>query len=68
MLVEWLQDALASRRADDARVGLVLLDIDHFKVVNDSLGHEAGDELLATAASRLEPRAARRRPPRPARR
>jgi diguanylate cyclase (GGDEF)-like protein len=52
MLIEWLQHALASC-ADDARVGLVLLDIDHFKVVNDSLGHEAGDELLSTAASRL---------------
>ncbi len=52
MLIEWLRDALNASR-DDARVGLVLLDIDHFKVVNDSLGHEAGDELLATAASRL---------------
>jgi diguanylate cyclase (GGDEF)-like protein len=52
MLIEWLQHALASC-TDDARVGLVLLDIDHFKVVNDSLGHEAGDELLATAATRL---------------
>jgi diguanylate cyclase (GGDEF)-like protein len=53
LLLEWMQDALASS-GDDARVGLVLLDIDHFKVVNDSLGLEAGDELLATAAQRID--------------
>ncbi len=52
MLVEWLQHALVTK-APGAGVGLVMLDIDHFKVVNDSLGHEAGDELLAAAASRL---------------
>jgi diguanylate cyclase (GGDEF)-like protein len=52
MLVEWLQAALAAC-PDGAEVGLVLLDIDHFKVVNDSLGLDAGDELLAAAASRL---------------
>jgi len=52
MLVEWLQAALASR-ARGTQVGLVLLDIDHFKIVNDSLGLEAGDELLTSAAARL---------------
>ena len=51
-LVEWLDDALA-RCTADRLVGLVLLDIDHFKVVNDSLGHTAGDQLLMTAAQRV---------------
>jgi diguanylate cyclase (GGDEF)-like protein/PAS domain S-box-containing protein len=43
-----------ARRRDDYAFALLFLDIDRFKVVNDSLGHMTGDQLLVAIARRLE--------------
>ena len=53
LLIERLRDSL--RRAADRRmlVGLLSLDLDRFNVVNESLGHLAGDELLKEVARRM---------------
>jgi len=60
LLHERLDEALARcARERGAGVALLLLDLDRFKEVNDTLGHHAGDQLLTEVAARLS-RAARR--------
>jgi len=54
LLVERLRESLQHGARTRSQVALLFLDIDHFKVVNDSLGHEAGDGLFAAVALRVE--------------
>jgi diguanylate cyclase (GGDEF)-like protein/PAS domain S-box-containing protein len=53
LLVQRLQQAITEAERNERLVAVMFIDLDRFKVINDTLGHEAGDELLKTVARRL---------------
>jgi diguanylate cyclase (GGDEF)-like protein len=54
MCDELLDRAIASAERNHTRVAVLLMDLDHFKYVNDTLGHATGDLILRAVTSRLE--------------
>ena len=49
-----LEQALESAKRNSSQLALLFIDLDHFKEINDSLGHAVGDEILKVVTSRLK--------------
>ena len=53
MMNDRLREMMLSAQRSNGVVGVVLIDLDHFKLINDTLGHNRGDQLLQTVAQRM---------------
>jgi diguanylate cyclase (GGDEF)-like protein len=54
LLTDRLAQSIAFAQRNDNKVALIYLDLDHFKHINDSLGHAVGDQVLQSVAKRLQ--------------
>jgi diguanylate cyclase (GGDEF)-like protein len=54
LILDRLDYAITVARRHDTRIAVVFIDLDHFKPINDLLGHAAGDEVLQLVAQRLQ--------------